>query len=167
MLGGNMTLNTIQSRFRRIAASLGSSISLSTIPRHDGGAHAEHAGDTYFRVVTERGAEFERRETKDPEELLSWFVCDLTLEIAGTWELKNRIPSQDFRRLLFKKHVELLRGINPTWADQQQAQYEDVLTQHPFDDDFGDRVDDFVNLQKQGVESEEAWQRSLLKFPKP
>lgn len=162
-----MTLQPIQSRFQEIAAQLGSTTTLATTPQHDGSPHAEHVGDTYFYVVTERGSELERRETKDPDELLSWFVRGLTFSMAIEWELKHRIPSQDTRRLLFKKHVELLRGIRELWADQEQAYYDDVLKQYPFDDMSGDRVDYCVNLQKQGIKDEEAWQRALLKYPKP
>lgn len=152
-----MTLKNIQSRFRIIADQLGSQRSLPTTPQHDGSAHAEHIGGNYFYVVTERGSEFERRVTKVPDELLSWFVRDLTYEIAGSWELTHRIPSQDSRRLRFKKHVELLRGINDSWADQQQAHYDDVLTRKPFDDAFGDRVDLFVKFQQQGIENDDAF----------
>lgn len=162
-----MTLKTIQSRFGEIAAKLGSNCVLPTTAQHDGSAHAEHVGGKYFYIVTERGSEYDRRETKDPDELLSWFVRDLTSAIAGDWELKNRIPSQDSRRLRFEKHVELLRGINESWAAQQQAHYAAVLARHPFDDASGDRVDYFVNLQEQGIDDKKAWQLALVKFPEP
>ncbi|MCA9120312.1 MAG: hypothetical protein H6822_33265 [Planctomycetaceae bacterium] len=162
-----MTLKTVQSRFREIAEAIGSNESLRTTAQHDGSAHAEQVGDQYFYVVTERGSEFERRETSDPEELLSWFVRDLTSVIAGDWELKNRAKSQDSRRLRFAKHVELLRGINNSWANQQQSHYQSVLLRHPFDDASSDRVDYYVNLQKQGIEDKKAWQLALARFPEP
>ena len=161
-----MTLNQIQSRFRTIADQLGSRRSLPTTPQDDGIAHAEHLFDNYFFVRTERGAEFERRVTKVPDELLSWFVRDLTSEIASNWELTHRMPGEDSRRLYFKKHVELLRSINESWADLQQDYYDTVLTRSPFDDTSGDRVDYFLELQQQGVENQNAWQRALMKFPK-
>lgn len=166
-LGDEMTLKMIQSRFQEIAATLGSSESLATRAQHDGSAHAEHVGDKFFYVVTERGSEYERRETTDPNELLSWFVIDLTFAIAGDWELKNRVTSQDSRRLRFAKHVELLRSIDESWASQQQLHYHSILTEYPFDDASRNRVDYYVNLQKQGIEDKKAWQLALVRFPEP
>lgn len=167
LLCGKMTLKSIQARFRKLARALGSERALPTTPQHDGSAHAELVGGTYFYVVTERGTEYERRQTKDADELLAWFVRDLTSDIAGNWEVKHRVPSQDSRRLRFKKHIELLRDIDESWARTQESEYNDVLTRHPFDDASGERVDYFVDLQKQGIDDEEAWKRALVKFPTP
>ncbi len=129
-----MTLTQIQHKYRDIAASLGCEGTLPITPQHDGSAHAEHIGDNYFFMVTERGRELKRQQTTDPEELLSWFVRGLTASIARGWELQNRVSSQDSRRLWFKKHVALLQEINPAWAKEQACEYEDVLVRHPFDD---------------------------------
>lgn len=160
-----MKLTQLQKQYRDIAASLGRKSALPTTPQHDGSPHAEHKDETYFFVVTERGSEFRRREKTDPEELLSWFVRGLTRELASEWELQNRVPHQDSRRLMFKKHVELLQNINESWAKTQQDEYTDVLTSHPFDDAASDRVDYFVELKAEGVNEEEAWQQALEKFP--
>jgi hypothetical protein len=160
-----MTLTQLQKKYRDIAASLGRESTMPTAPQHDGSPHAEHKNGTYFFVVTERGAEYERRQTTDPDELLSWFVGGLTGELAREWELKNRVRSQDSRRLWFKKHVELLRAINDAWAEAQEREYRDVLTSHPFDDAASDRVDYFVQLKAKGINEEAAWQQALDKFP--
>ena len=131
-----MTLEAIQLRFFAIANQLDSQRALPIFPQHDGSAHAEQLGNSYFYVVTDRGTEFQRRETQNPDELLSWFVRDLTSEIAGRWELDHRLPGQDSRRLRFKRHIELLRSVDEFWADQQQAHYNDVLMMCPFNDDL-------------------------------
>ena len=162
-----VSLRTIQRRYRKIAAALDSDSSLPTTPQHDGSPHAEHQADTYFYVVTERGNEWERRTTNDPDELLSWFVRGLTGELAGTWELANRVPHRDSRRLRFQRHVELLRGIRPEWAEAQHADYEAVLAEHPFDDSSSDRVDYIVELRDRGVENEEAIRLGYERFPDP
>jgi len=130
-----MTLTNIQSRFEEIAAKLGTSATLPTKPQPDGSPYAEHVDGKYFYVISERGAEFERRETDDPIELLSWFVRSLTSSLALSWEVKNRVSYQDSRRLYFKKNLELLQGINESWAKQQQAYYDDVLKNYPFNDE--------------------------------
>ena len=41
---------------------------LTCKPQPDGSPYAEHVDGKYFYVVSERGAEFERRETDDPIE---------------------------------------------------------------------------------------------------
>lgn len=129
-----MKLTQLQKQYREIATTLGGNSTLPTTPQHDGSAHAELKDGSYFFVVTERGSEYERRRTSDPQELLSWFVRVLTSQLAGDWELNNRIPSQDSRRLRFRKHVELLATINASWANDQQHEYDEILTKHPFND---------------------------------
>lgn len=160
-----MKLAQLQKRYRDIAKALGCKSTLPTIPQHDGSAHAEQIGKSYFFVVTERGTEFERRQTIDPDELLSWFVRGLTGDLAREWELNNRVPHQDSRRLWFRKHIELLNDINEAWAAAQENQYIQVLAKHPFDDAVSDRVNYFVELKQQGINEEESWRKALDKFP--
>lgn len=156
-----MKLAQLQKRYRDIAKALGCKSTLPTTPQHDGSAHAEQIDEFYYFVVTE----FERRQTIDPDELLSWFVRGLTGDLAREWELKNRIPHQDSRRLWFRKHIELLKDIEEAWATAQEIEYVDVLVNHPFDDAGSDRVDYFVELKEQGINEEEAWRKALGKFP--
>jgi cell wall assembly regulator SMI1 len=130
-------LTIIHERFWNISRALGCEQTLPVTPQQDGRAHAELTDHTYFYVVTERGIELKRLQTQDPNELLSWFVRDLTAEIAGNWELKHRKPAQDSRRLRFEKHLELLREIDESWAQRQEVEYSEVLTKHPFDDTIG------------------------------
>lgn len=136
-------------------------------PRFDGSAHAEQDGNTYYYVQTERGVEFERRKTADPNELLFWFVQDLTSEIARDWEMDHRVASQDRRRMWFNKHIELLRDIDESWANLQETYYNDVLAKHPDDDLASDRVNYFVNLQNYGIEHDEAWQHAVARCQEP
>jgi hypothetical protein len=107
----------------------------ATAPTNDGGPHVEHYGRTFAYVVTERGMEYERRETKDPEELLYWLVSDAAREAAQQYELRNRVPGRDSRRLLFRKHVEFLESIRPDWGSRKRAEYDAVLELHPYRDE--------------------------------
>jgi hypothetical protein len=88
-------------------------------------------------AVTERGQELNRRITSDPDELLYWLVSDLTWAMASDYELAHRVTNQDFRRLLFKKHLELLAAINNGWSQRKQVEYDRVLVEHPFCDGRG------------------------------
>lgn len=107
----------------------------ATTPQHDGSPHVEINGDSYCYVVTERGQEFERRRTTDPDELLYWLVSDVTRAMASDYELRHRAARKDFRRLLFKKHLELLNDVRGEWSQRKKAEYDQVLAEHPFRDE--------------------------------
>lgn len=106
-----------------------------TSATHSGAAHAELIADRiFYYVVTERGKEYERRFTPDPDELLYWFVSDAAFAAACDWEVRNRRPDEDFRRQLFSKQVELLALVSGAWAQRQRLEQEVILKDHPFDD---------------------------------
>jgi hypothetical protein len=107
----------------------------ASAPTDDGGSHVEHYGRTFAYVVTERGIECERRETNDPEELLYWLVSDAAREAARQYELRNRVPGRDSRRLLFTKHVEFLQSFRADWGSRKRAQYDAVLELRPYRDE--------------------------------
>jgi hypothetical protein len=106
----------------------------ATQPHYGGGSHVERVGDAYAYVVSERGTEFERRVTRDPDELLYWLVAELTFEMAMEYELAHRRENVDSRRLLFEKHLELLEQANPAWSAAKRSEYDAVLRLHPFED---------------------------------
>ena len=100
-------------------------------PAHDGSAHIERERQSYCYVVTERGSEYERRRTQDPEELLFWMMSDVTFDIAVRYELTHRRPGADSRRLLFRTQEELLQSLKPAWADELRRKHRSILRQHP------------------------------------
>lgn len=99
-----------------------------------GDPHVEIQGDRYEYVVTERGTEFERRGTGDPDELMYWLVSDVIREMAIDHELQHRTPDQDHRRSIFQKEVELFSAIDPVWAARRQSEIAEILRDHPFRD---------------------------------
>ena len=87
------------------------------IPQHDGGPHIEYEGNELLIVYTERGNRFGEKRTKNPDEILYWFLEDLTLSIASEYARKNRRPNEDFRIKLFAKQEELMAKISADWAN--------------------------------------------------
>jgi hypothetical protein len=140
-------------------------ICLPRSPTNDGTPHVEQTGDKFAYVVTERGEETIRRETRDAQELLSWLVRDCTKQIAVDWERENRKKGIDPRRAVFEKHVEILSSINPDWAGLQKNEYERITSQYPFDDKAIARADRAAELRNLGVPSEKAWERAVVEFP--
>jgi hypothetical protein len=133
------TLRTIRAKFRALVRQFDVHPvykRFATSPTNDGGAHIEQNGPMYAFVVTERGQEYERRETDNPDDVLYWLVSDVTREAAQQYELRHRAPGRDVRRLLFAKHVEILEGIRADWASRKRAEYEAILAVHPFRDEL-------------------------------
>ncbi len=103
-------------------------------PAHDGSPHVEVSDGVYHYVVTERGEELQRRTTHDADELLYWLLQDVTFSLASDFELRHRVPGQDFRRILFTKQLELLRGLDPAWGQRREREIDRTLHHHPFND---------------------------------
>jgi hypothetical protein len=97
--------------------------------------HIEVDGRGYHYVVVERGAELSRKTTTAFNELLYWVFDGITFEMATEYEMKNRNAKQDFRRILFEKQVELLRTVNPEFAERKKSEIEHILEINPFKDE--------------------------------
>jgi hypothetical protein len=106
-------------------------------PAHDGAPHVEVSGGLYHYVVTERGAELERRTTRDADQLMFWLLADVAFNLACEFELAHRVPGQDFRRVLFAKQIELLNELDPTWGQRRAEELGRILKEHPFKDSAG------------------------------
>src|SRR4051794_20273693 len=65
-------------------------------------------GRQYYYVIEERGTEISRNSTNDLKELLYWAFKDITFSLACRIELENRVPNQDFRRLLFEENLKII-----------------------------------------------------------
>jgi len=102
-------------------------------PQDNGTPHIEYDGKTWFYIVTEKGQEFERRNTANPDDILYWMISDLTFEMAFSYERANRKESEDFRRQMFNKHIELLKSINPAWAERKEKEIQEILSEVPYD----------------------------------
>jgi hypothetical protein len=61
---------------------------------------------------------------------------DITRSMASEYELANRVPHADFRRLLFAKDLELLGSLKPEWRERKREYYDAVLAQYPFNDEI-------------------------------
>ena len=94
-------------------------IHLPTFGRNDDFARPEVRVDAlgYHYIIIERGQVLEHKKTKEFKQLILWIFRDITFSMACDYELKNRIESQDFRIILFKKQIELLSIIDSDFAE--------------------------------------------------
>jgi hypothetical protein len=109
---------------------------IQTRPTNNGDAHVEVVDGMLHYVITERGAELRRRIASDSEELLYWLIDDVTFSISCNFKasLLHRLLRKDPRRARFKKHLELLERVNPSWAARKKVYYAEVLGRYPYMD---------------------------------
>lgn len=105
-----------------------------TTPVGDGTPHIELTKDGCFYVSSERGYEIFRERIKDFDELVYRIFDDVTTHMASDYELMNRIDTQDCRRLIFKRKLELLNKINHEWKDRGKVAIEAILKESPYID---------------------------------
>nr|WP_315264448.1 Imm63 family immunity protein [Moraxella osloensis] len=102
----------------------------------DGTPFISIIGDEYHYISMERGQILSENRAKDIDELLYWIMKDILWQEASDFELKNRRPNQDFRRLFFAKQLELMGKINSLWELKRQNEIIDILSVAPYNDDI-------------------------------
>ncbi|MFO0014848.1 MAG: Imm63 family immunity protein [Planctomycetota bacterium] len=160
-----MDLLDIKKALSEIEAKHHVELGIPWSPTNDGSPHIEKSEDIYSYVITERGEELSRRETRDPTELLFWIVRDRTKRTAIDWELHHRKPGLDPRRLIFEKHIEILHAISPTWGAAQKNEYDVLVSKYPFDDKAVARADRAASLRSKGISPEKAWELAVMEIP--
>lgn len=92
--------------------------------------------ERYYYTSMERGQVISDRRTKDIDELLYWIMKDIIWQEASYFEIKNRKPNQDFRRLFFAKQLELMGKIKSSWKLKKQNEIDKILAVAPYNDDI-------------------------------
>jgi len=105
-------------------------------PSSDGEPYIEFAFNEYCLVYSERGVEFDRKKTQDPDVLIFWILDIGVSEIAMEYELKNRLDGVDFRRIYFDKYLEIFSLAGEKWKIMAQEKVEEILLNHPYRDDI-------------------------------
>lgn len=134
------TITEIQDEVDRLAAIIGATghLSLPTYgyTRDAGYSHVEVDARGYHLVTVERGEELEHFTTNDHDDLLYHIFEDVTFDLACAYELDHRIETQDCRRIIFRKQVELLSQLSEGWGRRQTQEQEEILREDPFDDEL-------------------------------
>lgn len=134
-----LTLATIRKRVKELAKLVNAPKDLTKVhgcPDWMGSIYVEVDDRGYHYVFYERGEEYERRTTTDIKELLYWILEGITFKIAEDYELRNRIPNIDIRRLLFEKQLELMGLIDPEYRKRLEIEINYILEGNPFVDEI-------------------------------
>lgn len=111
-------------------------LSLPTVPVGDGSPHIEILGEEYYFVISERGYEFTRKNSRNLGDILFWFFEGVCSNVAFRYELQNRVPGRDPRRIAFAKKQELLHAIDENWERREAVEVARILAGHPFVDAY-------------------------------
>ena len=109
-------------------------MTIGSTPTGFGDPHIEINETGYHYVIWERGNEQRRSSTKDLDDLLYWIMKDITFNMASDYELENRIPNQDSRRLLFETQLKLLKNVNIDFYNRLEDEITNLLIKYPYDD---------------------------------
>jgi len=138
-----LALARIQRRVIQLAALIGAPDELlPTFGSTEDGArpHIEVVGDLPYYVVVERGQELVRESFLDDDALLERIFGGVTFEMACAYELRSRRPTEDFRRQLFAKQLDLLAMLDLEWSTRRRARLLELLSEHPFADQLEPRA---------------------------
>ena len=132
----NPRLAELRRRFESCCASLGVPAIFRTSPADDGSSHVEIVGNVYHYVSSERGQELRRRIAPDENEILYWLVSDVVSNLAWNYAKHHSVESQDSRRIVFDREIELMQKINIEWESRKRLEIIEILMKAPYTDEI-------------------------------
>ncbi|MFW9877667.1 MAG: Imm63 family immunity protein [Candidatus Thorarchaeota archaeon] len=133
------SISTIRKKVREYGKKINTPshlLSVRSSPDGFGTPHIEIDENGYNYVVSERGREHERRQTKDITKLLYWILDSIVFIMASDYELENRKPTEDHRRQLFNKEIELMGQIDSKFLQWKKEEVYKILEEYPYEDDL-------------------------------
>jgi hypothetical protein len=132
------SIATIRKKVRELGKKIGAPthlLSIRTTSDGFGTPYIEINKSGYNYVVSERGTEFQRKQTQDISILLYWIFKDIVFSIASDFELEHRKPNEDSRRQLFAKILELMEKLDPKYAKWEKEDLDNILKENPYMDE--------------------------------
>jgi hypothetical protein len=134
-----ITIQDVYTQVNELARQIGAAAAfLPTFGTSDlsGKPYIVIKGETFYYLAWDRGAVTLNRQTDDLQELLYWIFADITYQMGVAYEAEHRVPDLDPRRLAFKKQLDLLDGLQPSWKALRQEEIRDILVKHPYRDEL-------------------------------
>ncbi|XXJ18184.1 Imm63 family immunity protein [Desulfovibrio caledoniensis] len=85
----------------------------------------------YHYYIVERGVEQKRIITSSASDIIFLFIEQASHAVASRYAAQNKTSGLDFRELMFQKQLELLRAINPEWAERRKKEIDRILVEYP------------------------------------
>lgn len=96
----------------------------------------EKNGIYYYIGVGDRGGVDDEIKTSNIEDILYKIYSTITFNEAVKFAMVNREKDKDWRRILFKKQLELLRGIGEIYYKRRNEEIEIILLTSPYKDNI-------------------------------
>ena len=90
--------------------------------------------DGYHYRYVERGVDVQHDIVKSVFEISYLVIKPLVFRMACDYERKHRIGTQDSRRAIFHKELQLLSVIGENYKKSAEAEIYEILRKHPFHD---------------------------------
>ena len=90
--------------------------------------------DGYHYRYVERGVDVRHDITKSVFEISYLVIKPLVFSMACDYERKHRIGTQDSRRIIFKKELQLLGVIGENYKKRAEVENHEILSKYPFQD---------------------------------
>ena len=98
------------------------------------GTYIYMENDKYYYVFTEKGKIREKKELVTEDDVL-WYVLEVVLfNVAMDYAIKNRKKGEDFRRILFKKEIELYSRFGENFKMRKVEAINRILECNPYID---------------------------------
>ena len=91
-------------------------------------------GHKYHWVVSGNSPSKTDVATTDSEELFYFVFQTLTEQMGLVYEILNRNPIWDYRRLAYSHQLEMLQKLNPQWKARRGKEIEESLKWYPYKD---------------------------------
>lgn len=131
-----MTIDEIRQRYAELAKDWGFKSTVfpyDSIPRGDGSEHVEFLENGRVALVgTDRGVETSRKETGEIDELMYWLFEGYAYSRGWNFELENRHPTDDSRRIVFARAREEIGRISQEWANRMMLEQTQILKENPY-----------------------------------
>lgn len=130
------SIHEIQDEYAKLAARWSledTALPIGSTPTDDGRPHLQFSDDGFVSlVVTERGQELSRKNSKDIDEILYWIFEPMAYSRAWDYELKHRVGDADSRRVVFPRALDEIGKISKDWREKMRAEQFEILEKNPF-----------------------------------
>ncbi|MDE7445007.1 MAG: hypothetical protein K2N15_04775, partial [Lachnospiraceae bacterium] len=104
---------------------------------YEPGTYIYEKNDVYHYVgVGDRGGVDDEIKTSNIEDILYKIYSTITFNEATKFAMVNREKNRDWRRILFKKQLELLRCIGEIYYQKRKEEIATILLTSPYKDNI-------------------------------
>lgn len=98
------------------------------------GTYIFNRNNKYHILYTEKGNIKEDRITLEKEEVLLTVIEIISFNIAMEYAIKNKEEGKDFRRVLFKKEIEIYSLFGEKFETKKRKEIDEILKNNPYND---------------------------------